>query len=81
MQSHGDRDRERWSYHFPKGSAGMELALWNKGEAGSLPTQVHLHPVTLGRITCVFCQRGCLHPTLGFAEQHPLRVKALGFSP
>lgn len=38
MQSQGDRDRGRWSYHFPKGSAGMELALWSKVEVGSLPT-------------------------------------------
>lgn len=27
------------------------------------------------------CQRECLHLTLGFAEQHSLRVKALDFSP
>lgn len=48
---------------------------------GSLPTCVYLHPTILGRITGVFCQRDSLHPTLGFSEQHPLKVQALDFSP
>lgn len=48
---------------------------------GSLAMRVWLHPASLGRITSVLCQRGRLHPTPGFAEQHPLGVEALDLSP